>query len=137
MKGVAGWQGATGSLAGGVFLVNNGTESCTLQGRPGIHILGPDGAMLPITNVQASGEATPCCAPVIVKPGSRTFASFVWRNWCGDAKGPFTLAVALPGEGGQLDIPVLDPSGTPVADTPRCDTTQEASTIAVGQFVVP
>jgi hypothetical protein len=134
MEGLAGWQGATGAMSGAVFLVNKGTEPCTLQGRPGIHIVGPNGAMLPITDVEMSGESTPCCPPVILVPGSRAIAGFVWRNWCGEAQGPFSLAVALPGEGGQLNVAVLDRSGTPVVDTPRCDNSQEASTIAVGQF---
>ena len=74
------------------------------------------------------------CGPVVLQPGGKSFVYFEWRNWCGHAAGPFKLAVALPGEGGQLTVPVQDPQGAPVSSTPRCDDPGTASTISVGQF---
>ena len=63
LTGVAGWQGATGGLAGGIFIANNGDEDCVLQGRPGVHIIGADGAMLPITDVHPADSGSSCCPP--------------------------------------------------------------------------
>jgi hypothetical protein len=71
---------------------------------------------------------------LIVKPGDTVYVYFVWRNWCGTAPGPYGLAVALPGEGGQLDVPALDPEGKPLTLAPRCDQPDATSVISIGPF---
>jgi hypothetical protein len=142
LQGIAGWQGATGSLAGAVSVVNKGNAACTLEGYPGVHVVAGDGSMLPVADVEPSDDPGSCCAPLhapplVLHPGERGFARFAWRNWCGTQKGPWKLAVALPGAGGQLDVPVLTPDGKQASDTPRCDTSSEASTISMGSFIAP
>src|SRR5205823_5672239 len=43
LTAVAGWQGATGSMAGAVTFINKSAATCALQGRPGIHLLDSEG----------------------------------------------------------------------------------------------
>jgi hypothetical protein len=44
------------------------------------------------------------------------------------------VAVSLPGEGGQIDAPVLDAAGTPSTGTPRCDDNTATSVLSAGSF---
>jgi hypothetical protein len=139
LRVVAGWQGAGGSMAGGLTLINKGTSTCSLQGRPGIHLIDGQGNLMPVANVKyteepAGGTPANSGAPVTLRPGGKAFVFFVWANWCLQAQGPFKLAVALPGGGGQLTAPVQDPKGAPVSTTPRCDDAGTASTISIGEF---
>ncbi len=133
---IAGYQGATGSMAGAVRFTNKSTTPCMLVGRPGIHLVGAKGNLLPVANIDGKLESTPSnsAAFVILQPGNTAFAFFVWRNWCGKAAGPYSLAVALPGEGGQLTIPALDPAGNPLSETPRCDESNASSVITINPF---
>lgn len=142
-KAVAGYQGATGSMSGGVILINVSATPCTVQGRPGIHLTDAKGNLLPVANLQfnrdATANGTPTTAPnsagpLLLESGATAFVFFVWSNWCGQAEGPFTLAVALPGEGGQLNVPAQDPEGKPLTSAPRCDQSDATSTISIGSF---
>jgi hypothetical protein len=129
-------------MAGGVSFINKGAAPCALEGRPGLHLIDANGALMPVADVEYEEQrgdgatASPPAdgGPVVLQPGGKAFVYFVWRNWCGHAPGPFKVAVALPGEGGQLTVPVQDPQGAPVSTTPRCDDPGTASTISVGQF---
>lgn len=143
LKAVVGYQGAAGSMVGGVSFTNVSATSCAMEGRPGIHVTDARGSLMPVANLPfdrgAVGVGTPTAmpesrGPVIVKPGETAFVFFVWSNWCGQAQGPFTFAVALPGEGGQLNVPALDPEGKPLSDTPRCEQLDATSTISIGLF---
>ena len=138
LQAVAGWEGATGSMAGGVSFVNKSSTSCVLPGRPGIHLVDAEGNLLPVANLpfsktpSASGAAS--AGAVVLRPGTRAFVFFVWSNWCGQAPGPYKVAVALPGEGGQITITARDPEGKPLDATPRCDSPDMTSTVSVGPF---
>jgi hypothetical protein len=135
LQAVAGWEGATGSMAGGVSFVNKGRASCVLQGRPGIHLTDDEGNMLPVANLEFSGTPRAgSLGPVVLRPGERAFVFFVWSNWCGESRGPFNLAVALPDEGGQITVPARNPEGKLLALTPRCDNPSVTSTISIGPF---
>jgi hypothetical protein len=141
---VAGYEGATGSMAGAVSLTNRSTTTCALSGRPGIHLTDAQGNLMPVANLEFNrGESdqtgqTPTPESdndaLLVKPRETVYVFFVWSNWCGNAPGPYTLAVALPGEGGQLNVPALDPQGKPLTLTPRCDQPDATSTISIGPF---
>jgi uncharacterized protein DUF4232 len=149
LRAVAGWQGAVGGMAGGVSFINKSDATCALRGRPGIHLVDANGGLMPVANVEymeqpggdgGEGGGTPDnsaaenSGPVVLGPGAKSFVYFEWRNWCGQAVGPFKLAVALPDAGGQLTVPVQDPQGAPLSSTPRCDDPGTASTISIGQF---
>ncbi len=143
LKAVAGYQGATGSMAGGVSFTNVSATSCVLEGRPGIHVTDAKGSLMPVANLPfnggAEGEGTPAPTmeskgPLVLRPGETAFVFFKWQNWCAHAQGPFTLAVALPGEGGQLNVPAQYPGGKPISTTPRCDQSDATSTIIIWPF---
>jgi hypothetical protein len=140
LKGAAGWQEASGTLRGAVLVTNEGTAPCVLYGRPGIHVVAGDKTTLPAADVEPLDTPSSCClpvqgAPVLLNPGDKAYARFEWRNWCGTQKGPWVLAVALPQEGGQLNLHVLAPSGQPALDTPACTDANAASTVSIGSFV--
>jgi hypothetical protein len=141
LQAVAGWQDAVGAMSGAVAFTNGSDTSCALQGRPGIHLLDATGALMPVANVDldpffGNPDVTPVAyAPVILlRPGEKSFVRFVWSNWCGTQKGPFQLAIALPGAGGQITVPARDATGNPLDTSPRCDATDVTSTISIGTF---
>jgi hypothetical protein len=141
LQAAAGWQDAQGSMSGAVSFANRSGSACALQGRPGIHLLDAQGALMPVANVDmdpafGNPDVTPAARSllVVLRPGERAFVRFVWSNWCGAYNGPFNLAVALPGEAGQLTVAALDPQGKPITSAPKCDAPDVASTINIGVF---
>jgi hypothetical protein len=127
---VAGWLEADGVMQGAVTLINKSTTSCTLEGRPGIHLLDAGGRLMPVANLDLPAGT----GSVELPPGDKAFVRFTWSNWCGSASGPYSVAVALPGRGGQVNVPGLDPQGRPLDITPRCDDANVSSTISVAEF---
>jgi Protein of unknown function (DUF4232) len=139
LTGSGRFQGATGSLAGGLSLVNNASTACVLPGHPRIQLVDAQGKALPV-NEQAAplcneSRDTSACVPrsmVVVQPGQEARARLVWQNWCGPMPdGPITLEMSLLEPEGPLSV-VLEPAGAPLVDTPRCDTPDSPSTLLVG-----
>ena len=128
----AGWQGATGALAGEILFTNQGSEPYTLEGRPQVQVLDATMGTLAAQQVAMPGSAD--VGPVVLQPGQQASLQVVWRNYCGPKlNGPLSLEVTLPGRG-ELVVPVLDVDGKPDSHTPRCDVSAAASTLSVGVF---
>lgn len=136
--GDAGWEGATGSLAGGFLVRNMSNERCRLEGRPAIRIVDAAGRPLDVTVVAAP---SPSPRPIVLGPhqsapvlheepsGGLASETLQWFNWCGFApKEPLKLTVTLP-EGGVLHVPIIFGSGTP-----RCDEPTAPSLLSVASF---
>jgi hypothetical protein len=136
LTGNAGWQGVTGALAGRVELVNYGKTACSLQGQPKIEIFNQNGWQLPVE--QPAVEDSQAGPVIVLDPAKANpaTAAFTWRNWCSPAKPiELHLVVSLPAYPGKLEIPVQDPNGHPLGDTPRCDVPDMPSTLQVGNFL--
>lgn len=142
LTGSGHFQGATGSLAGGLSLVNTAPTACALPGRPGIQVVDVQGQALPVDEQDAPlcdqpGSASACVPrdTVVVGPEEEAQARLVWQNWCGpDPAAPIALEVSLLEPDAPLSVPVVDPAGSPLADTPRCDTPDSPSILLVGPF---
>jgi hypothetical protein len=135
--GVAGWQGATGSMLGGFLIWNTSSEPCRLAGRPAIAIIDHAGHRLEVINVPYPDPSVwPILlqahqpAPVIQAeaPGGLVSVMIQWFNWCGaEPAEPLRLAITLP-EGGVLNAPVV------MGGVPRCDEASAGSSISVAPF---
>jgi Protein of unknown function (DUF4232) len=136
LTGNAAWQGATGALAGRLEVVNYGKAPCRLQGQPKIKIFNQNAWQLPVEQTPVEGSQA---GPIIVldpAKGNPAAAAFTWRNWCTAAKQTeLHLEVTLPAHPGKLEIPVQDPNGRPLGDTPLCDEQDKPSTLQVENFL--
>ena len=130
----ADWQRSNGALSASLVLANFGVQPCDLQGVPQIEIVDENGRMLPLEKVQsAAGEP----ARVVLDPATAYTAEarFVWSNWCTrPTEKNLRLEVVLPGYPGKLSVPVQDPNGRTLTDTPRCDDQSVPSTLAIEAF---
>jgi Domain of unknown function (DUF4232) len=128
LHATAGWQGATGSLAGWVRVTSRAGPSCALGGYLAIQLLDAQGRALPTRTGRAGrGQVT----PVLVGPGVAATVAFVWANWCGPRPGRLGVRVTLPG-GGTL-VPAIE-AGTPRGLTARCDAPGAGSVLSRGPF---
>jgi hypothetical protein len=119
-------------MAGAVSVMNMGEAICALEGRPGIHLLDAEGKLMPVANLDQATEGDG--ERLLLRAGEKAFVRFVWNNWCGTSAGPYSLAVGLPGAGGQITVPGLDPEGNKLTTTPRCTDREVSSTITVDRF---
>jgi uncharacterized protein DUF4232 len=124
-------QGATGSLVGGVTLLNAGTRPCALVGRPAVSFGAPAAARakwrvkrLAASTAPPDVLADPPGSLRALRPGKSASVTVYWSNWCGPPPRALRLALA---------------SGTTIAialaRAPRCDAPQAPSTVAVGPFM--
>jgi hypothetical protein len=128
LHATAGWEGATGSLAGWVRVTSRAGASCSLGGFPAIQLLDQQGRALPTRPGRAGrGQVT----RVLIRPGTAATVTFVWHNWCGPNPGRLGLRVTLPG-GGTL-LPAVQ-AGTPRELAARCDAPGAPSTLSRGPF---
>ena len=114
LRASAGWEGATGSLAG----------------YPTIQLVDRHGRPLRLAGDPRSGKEAP--PAVLLRRGQAARVEFAWLNWCGPNPGPVGLRVILP-RGGVL-IPTVQP-GTPRDLSPRCDAPASPSRLSAGPFV--
>jgi hypothetical protein len=129
------WQRSGGALAARLVLANFGSQACSVQGAPQIELANQNGWKLPVD--QVPNDAGETAARVVLDPlaGYTTAARFVWRNWCTPAnKENLHLEVVLPGYPGKLNVPVQDPNGHYLTDTPHCDDPSAPSTLTIGAF---
>lgn len=124
----ASFQGATGSLLGGLEVMNVGPKPCALPERPTVR-LSWAGKTLNVRRVQLAARPV---ALRLLKPGAKAFARLQWSNWCGADMGMFRprLLVTL----GRVPAVLRVELHAPVT-APRCDSSYEPSTLAVGRFV--
>ena len=130
-----GWSGATGSMGGGIEVVNVSRLPCRIGAYPSAVLLDADGKVLA---EQAGGAATESPGIVGMLPGGNAGATLVWENWCGTKPSlPLRVRVTLPGAGTALTAQVRQ-SGPPGGEVPRCDVPNAGSRVGVvGPLTAP
>jgi hypothetical protein len=133
-------QGATGSLVGGVNLVNTGSRPCSLLGWPTVSLAGSAtaGEQWRVKRLAASPSpveaiADPPGSLQALRPGKAAGTAIVWSNWCGPGSTPAGSPGVPPTK---LLLGLM--SGTtiaiPLTHAPRCDQPNDPSTVSVGPF---
>lgn len=137
----AGYQGATGSMAGSIVLTNTGTKPCTLQGTAAVKILDSTGVPLQLEQTTMSLNGTD--QPVTVAPQGQASVFFMWSNWCpvgtnaGSSARPITggvsFQVTLPSEDRALVTRSTIGTGHN-SIVPSCEDPSQPSTLSVAGF---
>jgi hypothetical protein len=132
----SGWDGATGSLAGGASVVNLSSSSCTVGGKPGIELLDGRGTVIargPTAKSAPGGQL------VVLQPGGVASVGTVWMNWCGTPPmTPLSVRLFLPGSAGELVATIRGAVPATPNEVPRCDSRGTGSTIGVSPaFATP
>lgn len=135
------FNGATGSLIGGIVVTNVGKSSCSLLGPPHVRFVGGAASRerLLITNMKPrSGLGK-------LRAGEAAGVDLIWRNWCGPhsrpASGggtpPDALVLTLPSTGGELRLLVAyrTASNATVHFAPGCDVPRLPSELQMSGFV--
>ena len=140
LTATAGWQGATGSMAGWLALTNVGQRPCVVNGSPRLIRLRSDTTILAPLTYQAGqdagpGSSTGAAGPVLLRPGDQAGAFLWWTNWCA-AMVPIvtSLLVTLPVGGSPIEARPTSP-GAGFFGTPRCDQPTARSTFTGYAFV--
>lgn len=111
------WQGATGSLLGGIWFTNLGQGSCFLVGYLKITLVNQQGQSLAVQLRQGPPVAEPnppaIPTPVELSPGKpRTaFVGLQWFNWCGPSPGTVSVLVIL-ADGAKLGPAAMGAGGS-------------------------
>jgi Protein of unknown function (DUF4232) len=135
-----GWQGATGSMAGEIFLENLGPATCALRGYPRVVVRDAWNDVLPVHVVDGATGGPPTARRhpglVTLAPQQQegTGVMVQWFNWCGDALAPFSLMLSLPGGGRLWPQPINTVDN--FSGRPRCDEPSRPSTMDVGPISV-
>jgi hypothetical protein len=138
LTATAGWQGATGSMVGGLTVTNTGSSACALDGPPRNIVLRDHSRTLSDVDYAAelSGDAgvTTTASPVLLAPGDQAEAFLAWSNECAASRQTVTgVLVTLPDGSGPL---LAKPDGPSVSGTPRCDLPKQPSTLTAYAFTV-
>ncbi|MGN6359704.1 MAG: DUF4232 domain-containing protein [Thermomicrobiales bacterium] len=134
LSGSVFWQGAAGSLAGGMFVYNNGAAPCALGGQPTVQLLDQNGDPLQV-NTNTDGPSAPV-ATIGIARGQRARLPLRWSNGCGARTAAASVLVTLAG-GGQVSAPILDPQGQPVSGgAPPCNGPGYPSNLSIGAFQI-
>jgi|GEM_PF-2127329 len=150
LQGKVYWQGAGGSMVGGIDFTNHSAKSCSLTGVPPVQLLDKDGQLLPLI---VDGPICFSCpfipteyvrgyldglkvGVIAIKPGEIAQVMLFWSNWCSPKPAlPITVRVTLPVNSQQINIPALElDSIKPLASFPRCDVPESSSGLTVGPF---
>ena len=130
-------EGATGSLAGGIFITNVGTVPCVLIGPPStVELRSEHGALDVELRIYRSlradnSEAAP---PVLLEPGGKAESFVLWSNWCAGELSNLEMLVTLP-DGNRPIVTVPESiQGTGPVTTPRCDNPAAKSGLGVFAF---
>jgi hypothetical protein len=132
LSGHGGRQGDKGGAVGDIVLVNNGSAACSLTALPAV-VLTAAGAKLAIQQRPVT-DSTQTSAVLAAGDSTGVTLLVYWANWCKPNPGPLRAVISLPGNGGDLDVPLIGP---PAYDyVPRCDLPDEPSTIQATSYVV-
>jgi hypothetical protein len=106
------WNGATGSLVGGIGVTNVSGHRCSLLGVPRIRI---PGARVRVHSIPAYGDdplnRPPLSSLRALAPGKSAGLMVIWSDWCG--RPPPVWLVTLPGSRSTLRLRS--------SDAPRCN----------------
>jgi Protein of unknown function (DUF4232) len=122
------WQGATGSMAGGVSFVNAGKDSCFVEGQPTIELFDQHGQRLTVVAAQPSASPLPATRVLLAPRSATAFVLVQWFNWCGTDPGPVVAKLMLPSATASITMT------PPIALIPHCNNAVSPSTIDVGNF---
>jgi hypothetical protein len=122
------WQGAGGSMAGGVSFVNVGKESCVVQGQPTIELFDQHDHRLSVAASHPTPPSTQAARILLVPHSTHASVLVQWFNWCGSDPGPVVAKVALPPA---TEFVTVAP---PIGLIPHCNNAASPSTIDVGSF---
>ncbi len=118
------WLAATGSLTGQITLTNYTNTNCTWSGSPQVIVLDESGNFLAVQSISDSD----LLSTYTLSPQDSLAIEFRWNNWCNNPpQGTISLRLRFSGSSTALDIPVLDPNGQPLSDTPRCEDAAQPS----------
>jgi hypothetical protein len=108
-------QGSTGNLAGGISIVNRGSQPCSLVGRPKLGFAGATSKWRETRYHGATAPFDPLAPPRgslrALPPGESVSVGIWWSNWCGrgssnggDAGEPPTAMLLKAPGGGTIAI---------------------------------
>lgn len=137
LTATAEWQGATGSMAGGIRVTNVSSSACVVDGPPKLAVIKAGTTTMPTaysaSQVLPGGTAPPGAG--LLEPGDEGSWWLFWTNWCGQDLVPTTLAVTLPdGSGTVAAVPGSSPPGAGMSGRPRCDAPSSPSSLTVTAF---
>ena len=140
LTATAGWQGATGSMAGWLAITNVGHTPCVVDGSPRLIQLRAGDVTLDTVTYTARADAGPgsstgVAGPVLLRPGDQAGAFLLWTNWCPPMiPAVSALLVRLPA-GGTPIVAIPTSPGPGYFGTPRCDQPSSGSTFSAFAFV--
>jgi len=129
------WLGATGSLAGPIYLANVGNRTCALRGYPQVVLRSQTGRTLHVRLEQVGAHMR---LPAIKRPHTVTLppeqqqgtqVMIQWFNYCGAPVGTAAVSLTLPGVH-QLVVHPLSSVST-FLGAARCDDRRRPSTLLV------
>ena len=138
LTATAEWQGATGSMAGGIGVTNVSSTACVLNGPPKLVVIKA-GTKTMSTTYRAGEGGGPAGSlppgPGLLEPGDRGGWWLFWTNWCGQHLVPTSVTVTLPDGGGTM-VAVAGSSapGPGIGGTPRCDAPGSISSLTAMAF---
>jgi hypothetical protein len=130
------WQGATGSLAGGIYFTNRGGQRCFLDGYMKLTLLNSHAQTMNVGVRVSPINVIPTVARtatrVVLPPGRKAaWEAVQWFNWCGPYPGAVSIQVALPGGAIIRPTVVMGQGGA------RCDSPRSPSYLNEGPVQVP
>ena len=139
LTATASWEGATGSMAGGIGVTNVSSTACVIDGPPKLVVIlaGTTTMQTAYVAVDAAGPAgTTPPGPGLLEPGDRGDWWLFWTNWCGNPLVPTDVLVTLPDGSGPLHaVPDTTISGAAVGlSRPRCDAPESPSSLTAMAF---
>ena len=137
LAATAAWQGATGSMAGGVRVTNRGSTACAIDGPPRLAVIKA-GSRILATHYVAANQADlgggPPPGPGILEPGDVGGWWLLWDNWCGSNLTPTTVELTLPDGSGPVVARPAASRPAEVGSRPRCDAPGSPSTLTMTAF---
>jgi hypothetical protein len=123
-----GWNGATGSLAGGASVINASNEPCAIGGKPGVDLFDSAARLI----ARGQNPTSPEPADLVPLPtGGTASVITVWSGWCGEPPArPLHLRLRLPDDKTELTARVDEAGGSETA-VPRCDSPGSDSSFGV------
>ena len=133
-------QGATGSLVGGVDLLNTSSTPCSLLGWPTVSFTGVAAAsvQLQVTQIPRSPQppdvlADPLGSLRALAPGKSASVYLRWGNWCGPLTAP-TGSTRTPPDGLQLTFEGSSSLVLPLSQAPYCYAPKAPSVLEIAPF---
>ncbi len=130
------WNITESGVTGSLTLANYWPVTCTLRGEPQLGLTDDNGQDF---FVQMVGPTpSPNLPAWKFKENTVGEVRFTWSNWCGlPPNGSMRVTVALFGQTEPaLYVPVEDPNGTPLSNTPPCVDKNQPSILAVEGLLI-